>query len=195
MIKLLQRISNWKFILLFFLFFAYMTFYLFPRYQSQLNKLAGEEVQILDARFSYSISEVNNLFDKLGTEGRALYTIVIGRVDMIYPISYAVFCGLLLALLLKTIWRRKPQLIIIALLPVLGALFDYLENFNTLNLLGQYPNIEEQQVAWGELLTRIKQVILVAAVSLIVLLMIILLVKTIIRRKQKRHTTDGFPST
>jgi hypothetical protein len=190
MIKLLQRISNWKFILPFFLLFGFITFYLFPHYQLQLSQAAGEEIKPLDVRFSYSLSEVNYLFNKLGVEGRELYKKVVGRVDMIYPIIYGFFFGLTLAYLLKKISRRKPKLILIALLPVFGVLFDYLENLNTLNLLRQYPNIEEHGVSWGKQVTMIKHMFLFASLALILLLAISLLIKTAIQGKPKRHTIE-----
>jgi hypothetical protein len=184
MIKLLDKGSNWKFILPFFILFCLFTFYVFPSYQSQLVKIVGEQIKPLDTRFSYSLSEVNRLFHDLGTEGRELYATIAGRVDMVYPIVYGALFILVLAYLFKKLSGHKSKLILIALFPILGMLFDYLENFNVLNLLKQYPNINEQQVALCELFTRIKHIVLFGAVGTVLISTVILLIKTAIKKGQ-----------
>ncbi len=91
MLTLLQRTSNWKFILPLFVLFRGVSFYVFPTYQAKMNKVAGVEIQPLDTRFSYILAEVTNDFEKLGAKGRDLYKLIVDRIDMIYPIIYGVF--------------------------------------------------------------------------------------------------------
>lgn len=182
MIRFLQKSSNWKFISPLFILFAFFTFYLFPEYQGRLDKSAGEKVQSLDTRFSYTLNDVNTFFEKLGSEGRDIYSFVVGKIDMIYPVIYGLLFILLLAFLLKKVFPYKKKLILMALLPVLGMLFDYLENFNTLKLLEKYPFLTEKEPAFGELMTRCKHSFLFLSVLLAVILFLIWL-NTLVRKK------------
>lgn len=194
MIKLLYKVSNWKFIIPVFLLFCYFTFYLFPNHQTQLAKIAGEQISPLDTRFSYSLQEVNYLFEKLGIEGRELYATIVGRVDMIYPIVYGILFMLVLMFLLRKLSGRKSKLILVALFPILGSLFDYFENFHILKLIRKYPNITEQDIMLSEQFTRLKHIILFSSLGLVLVASVTLLLKAVIKRKDKRHTTSGFAS-
>lgn len=191
MIKILQRTSNWKYILPLFILFCGVSFFIFPKYQSQLAEMAGEEVKPLDIRFSYTVDEVINDFEKLGVEGRDLYKFIVGRIDMVYPIIYGLFFILVLAYLLKKVTNPDSKFILIALLPLLGMLFDYLENFNTLSLLNNYPNLSEQGVAWGEQMTRIKHGLLFFSIGCALVLAIVLLIKKFMNRKNNTVYHQG----
>ncbi|MCJ8167162.1 hypothetical protein MKJ04_20140 [Pontibacter sp. E15-1] len=156
MISVLNRISTWRYILPLFASFCFVTFRIFPTYSSRLQDIAGQEIQLLDIRFSYATSEVLYDFEKLGTEGRDLYKVIAGRIDMIYPIIYGLLFISVLAYLLKRVTNTNSKLLFIATLPALGVTFDYLENLNTLSLLNDFPNLTDQGVAWGEQMTRMK---------------------------------------
>ena len=185
MIKILQSTSTWKYILPLFILFCGVTFYIFPKYQSQLREIAGEEVKPLDTRFSYTLEEVVSDFEKLGVEGRHVYQFIVGRIDMIFPVIYGLFFILTLAYLLKKITPPHSKWMLIALLPVLGMLFDYLENFNTLSLLKNYPDLSAQGVAWGEQMTRLKHGFLFLSIGLILFLAIGVVIKKLMHRKDK----------
>lgn len=183
MIRFLQRTSTWKYIVPLFLLFCGFTFYLFPHYQSRLNEIAGDKVKILDTRFSYTRDDVINEFKKLKPEGRKLYTFIVGRIDMAYPLIYGLFFILILAYLFKKTTKIDSKVILIALLPALGMLFDYLENMNTLHLLKRYPAISVQNVARGEQMTRMKHGILFISMGLTFFLAVALMFKKIKHRK------------
>lgn len=178
----LSQLSNWKYIVAVFALFAVFSFYLFPKYQARLSEAAGEQVTLLDTRFSYATDEVRLLFDKLGTEGRDIYKGVVG-IDMVYPLVYGILFILILAWLLKSITRPGSQWLMLAMLPVLGVLFDYLENINTLKLLNRYPDISADAVAWGEKMTLMKHSFGVLSVALAVLLAVVYIVKRVMHGK------------
>jgi hypothetical protein len=181
--NLLVRLSNWKFILPFLLLFLIFAAVLFPQYQSRMSEAAGQEIAPLDSRFSYTFDEVRDSFDALGTEGRKIYRFVISRIDMIFPLFYGPLFILVLAWLLKKISGNGSGWILLALFPLIGILFEYLENFNTLSMLDNYPTITNEAVAWGSSMTSFKQVFLMLSVALIATLAIVLAVKTLIRRR------------
>jgi hypothetical protein len=175
--NILDKMSNWKFILPFFILFLIFPIFLFPYHQELMAKAAGEEIMPLDSRFSYSFNEVKTDFDKLGIEGRKVYRSAIGVVDMLFAVFYGPLFILVLAWLLKRLKGRNSNWILLSLFPLIGILFEYLENFNTLSLLDSYPAITESSVSWGEQMTRLKHIFLMLSVALMPILGIALLVK------------------
>lgn len=181
--RILIKMSKWKVILPLFVLFLIFPAYLFPHYQGRMGQLAGQEVIPLDSRFSYNYDEVKNVFDRLGSEGRNTYRFVIAKVDMVFPIVYGALFILVLAWLLKKLIGKESGWILLALFPLIGILFEYLENFNTLSMLDRYPAITEEGVAWGSQVTRLKQIFLIASVAFMPFLAVALLVKSFKRRK------------
>ncbi len=156
MITTLHRLAQWKLVLPLALAFACFTGYLFPNYQAQLSALAGEEVQLLDLYPSYSTAEVQQLFSSIQSEGIAIHQRVTSVWDMIYPLIYTSFTMLLLSLLLKRVCPPNSLLQYLAFFPLIVMGFDYAENFNTLQLLDSFPNLDDALVAKGSQLTNYK---------------------------------------
>ena len=186
---LLIKLSTWKFILPFFILFLIFPSLLFPHYQGRMSGIAGEQVIPLDSRFSYSYDEVTNAFDKLGSEGRNLYRFVIAKVDNFFALFYGPLFILVLAWLLKKLTRKDSGWIFLSLFPLIGILFEYLENFNTLSLLDSYPSITEEGVFWGSQMTSLKQIFLTTSVALMPLLALTLAIKTWKRRQTSPVTS------
>jgi len=68
-------------------------------------------------------------------------------------------------------------------LPLIGALFDYLENFNTLNLLDKFPNITSEQVSYGSQMTQLKWVFLIMSILLVFTLAITITVQKFLMKR------------
>ena len=180
---ILVKMSNWKFILPWFILFLVFAILLFPHYQEKMAESAGQEVIPLDSRFSYTYNDVKNDFEKLGPGGRDTYRFVIARVDMLFPLIYGPLFILVLAWLLRKITGNDSRWILLSLFPFIGIIFEYLENFNTLSLIDSYPAITMESVSWGEQMTRLKHIFLLLSVGLMPLLALTLLIKTIKRPK------------
>jgi hypothetical protein len=185
MIGIINKWSTWKFILPTFLVTVGFSFFVFPAYKSKLTAIAGEVVQPLDTRFSYTAAEVFAAFEKLGVEGRAVYGFVVGCVDMIYPIAYGLLFILVMAGVLKQIVGHDSQWLLVSLLPVAGVLFDFLENFHTLKLLRSFPRLTDENVRWGVKMTQLKYGVLFFSAAVIVVLGIVWLVKTTVKSGRK----------
>jgi hypothetical protein len=181
--NILAATSNWLFILPFFILFVLFSFYLFPDYQSRLTRAAGEEITVLDTRFSYTQEEVLTDFERLGPDGRVLYAVIVGHLDMVYPMVFGFLFVLILAYLLRNVTHPKSNWMFLALLPVLAIFFDYLENFNTLHLLKTFPNITEEAVSRGEKFTFLKHILGLTSVATILTLSVVLVVRKIRKRK------------
>ena len=183
MTNILSKASTWKFILPLFVLVVAFSFFIFPYYQSKLQAIAAS-FQPLDIRFAYTADEVRADFESLGTGGREIYKTVVGKVDMAYPLFYGSFLVLLMANVIKKVVGRDSPRLMISLLPLAGVVFDYLENFNTLGLLRDFPNFSEEAVKWGEMMTRLKHITGMTSVGLIIVFAILILIRRIRRGGQ-----------
>ncbi|MGB1241119.1 MAG: hypothetical protein ACPG49_01270 [Chitinophagales bacterium] len=176
--NLLAKTSNWKFILPALLGFIYCI-YLFQGYQSEMSAIAGEEVLMIDVRESYTLNEINDLFTKIKAEGREVHRYATGVTDMIFPFVYGILFILLAAFFLKKITRPDSNWMYLSLFPILLMLVDYKENFNTLNLLGKFPELTPKMVESASQITGIKSTLVSLSMGLPLILGLIYLGKYI----------------
>ncbi len=179
MTNYLKKASNWKSILLLFIILGGFNFFAFPRYEAKINEVAEVDFKLLDVRLNYTYEDVVEAFDKIGAEGRSIYAFIVVKIDMVYPIIYGLFLILLFFALIQIVFSQNSKLIYLSLIPVIGVIFDYLENFNTLKLLNNYPNITFQQVKYGSHMTQLKWIFLSLTIGLIIILSIVWLYKRI----------------
>lgn len=170
MIEIFKRLATWKLIIPFIILFSVFTFHLFPKYQAEIKAIAGEEIDILDVRASYRFREVKIDFEKMQPEGRAIHQFLTGKIDMVYPLVYGPMLILLLGFFLKGTFKSESKKIYFAFIPIFLVITDYLENFNTLGLLRDFPNITQEGVMWGATLTQLKHFF--SLLSLILLLIV-----------------------
>lgn len=183
MLNFLVKISNWKLIIPALLAYLFFAAYLLPKYQQQMNQIAGEAVQILDLQRTYTLSEVNEFFTKLKPEGRVIYKHVASFVDMIYPFVYGVLFILILTFLLKNLFGDGSNWLFLALTPLLIMLFDFLENINILALLDTFPQLSNDLVERGAMFTSLKWLWVLVTIGLVVLSGIGCFVKMILGKK------------
>ena len=148
---------------------------------------AGQEVEPLDMRSSYSHDEVVALFEILATEGRNVYTTVVGRIDMLYPLLYGSLFILVLAWLLKKVLPHRSRWMLLSFFPLVGMLFDYLENIHILKLLDTFPDLDSNTVALTERFTLLKHAFLFASVGMIMLVGPFFVFKQVLIRKNLAH--------
>lgn len=176
----LKKIATWKTIVPALVLYLAFSLGAFPYYQTKVDELADEKIKALDLRLAYTLEDVERSFAKMGTEGRAITSFISGRIDMVYPMVYGCFLILLITNLSKDTIPRRFYLLLIG--PLLGMLFDYLENFQVLNMLMQFPEITEKQVQTSSLMTSIKWLFILMSLA-IVLVLGLLKVGKFIRRK------------
>lgn len=152
--KEIEKIANWKMIIVLAVVFLFFMLYLFPTYQAEINDIAGYEIQLLDGRFSYTKTVVTKAFEAMGGEGRKMYQFIVGFIDMIYPVVYGCLFFLLLVKLTKR--NLSSRLKLIYFIPLMAVLFDYIENIGILKMLNNYPSIPESQVNINSLATSMK---------------------------------------
>jgi len=132
--NLLVKLSNWKFILPAFLG-TLISVFLFINGMEEMSIIAGEKMELIDARKSYTLEEVNVFFTKLTADGRAVHQQLTGVIDMLFPVILGALSILLLTFFIKNIFGVHSNFLYLALYPIIGMTVDYMENFNTLALL------------------------------------------------------------
>lgn len=172
----IHKFSEWKYIFPLVILFLVFTFYFFLNIQHQINIAAGEELIVLDLRFSYTLNDVNTLFEAMGAEGRKLYQTMVGQIDMIYPLVYGSMLMLLSAFFLKKINLFRHPFLPFLFFPAVLIFLDYLENFNTLRLLKAYPNLTAEAINWGSFLTSLKHIASITCLSFLLVLIVFYLI-------------------
>ena len=132
----LHRVSTGWVALAAMVIFLLFTALVLPR-QSEAG--AGD-VGSPDTSFTYSRDELYRMAEAYGAQGRAAYVRARLTFDVIWPIVYTLFLSTAISWLYGRAfqpgspWRRAN------LAPVLGALFDYLENLSTSVVMVRFPD-------------------------------------------------------
>jgi len=144
--KFHQWTSGWR-VLILLVADGLMMGYIMPLAGGLLAFAANASVMPLDLMFLYTPEKAFAMLDKYGEAGRALYMKIELTADIIYPIVYTLFYGLLLSWLFQRAFKpdspmQKYNVVII------GAwLFDLLENVGIVSMLAMYPN-QPAILAW-----------------------------------------------
>ncbi|GMQ46670.1 hypothetical protein [Vibrio sp. 10N] len=106
----------------------------------------------------YSYDQAMTLLDALGGEGRAFYLTQLA-LDMIYPALFALTYYLLFVWLLSKCGITNGVWQWLAVLPVLSALCDYLENISIWLMLSNYEDVTPLMVEMASLFTVAKSML------------------------------------
>ena len=104
----------------------------------------------------YSQQYALELLKNLGSIGRDIYLYRQLPLDFIYPGLFAVSCCLLLTWILKKSLSINSSMFYWCIVPLVAALFDYLENICIVLMLKSYPKVPELLVTFGSIFTVFK---------------------------------------
>lgn len=145
----LRAIANWKTLTISGVVFVLAAGILFASSASfslpTVYDACGQDAP--DVRFYTSAGELDEFLTECGTDGRTAYR-NLQLADLVYPAIAGLFPALALAVMLDRLRHERPgnrDLTVLALLPLLGAAFDYLENAIAWTALAAYP--EDSPVA------------------------------------------------
>lgn len=102
-------------------------------------KIISNGAGIPDMKFYYTSEEVYRILDLQQQSGRQAYIKFLLFFDTMFPLLYGIaFSALLAKVFLKTFSKTSwtHNLIIV---PLIVAIFDYLENFSIITMLIKYP--------------------------------------------------------
>jgi hypothetical protein len=133
---------------------------------------------VLDLEFAYDPATGAAALDALGPRGRAAYD-RFQIADLVFPATYAVGLGSLVLAL----WRPWPAL---ALVPVVGAVFDYVENDGVFAALRTFPTPSSTALAVASGAGAVKLVLGCVSLGLVVDGLLLRAVRAIRGRRARR---------
>lgn len=138
--------KGWRVFIL-FLADALMMGYIMPVASAIMALAANNSVLPLDLMFFYTPEKAFNMIDQYGVAGRAIYWKIELSADIIYPIIYALFLGLLISWLFQRGFQSDSPMQKWNVMPVGAWLFDLLENVGIVSMLFMYPS-KPASLAW-----------------------------------------------
>ena len=148
--KISEKFHAWaqgRWILVMFIADALMAGYVMPVAAGILAFAANNSVLPLDLMFFYTPAEAYAMIDKYGEAGRSIYWKIELTADIIYPIIYTLFFGLLISWLFQRGFKSNSPMQKWNVMPLGGWFFDMLENVGIVSMLSMYP-AKPELLAW-----------------------------------------------
>ncbi len=131
--------NGWR-VLILLITDAVMMGYIMPLASGILQFVANNHIMPLDLMFFYTPAQAFDMLEKYTAAGRSLYIKIELTADIIYPIIYTLFYGLLLSWLFQRGFKPDSPIQKYNVLPVGAWFFDLLENVGIVSLLAIYPS-------------------------------------------------------
>lgn len=170
---MLQRFSDWMYRVSsgWVAFSALVVFLLFivlvlPGQASKAEADASS-AESPDMSFYYTAEDLYQMADAYGEEGRGVYVRARFTFDLIWPLVYAIFLITGISWVyqrsfaLGSLWQRAN------IMPLLGALFDYLENISTSVVMVRYPSPTAVLDMLAAIFTMLKWVFVIGSFALL----------------------------
>ncbi len=132
-----QKSNGWVTIAILVLFMLFTTFVL-PGQASSAKVNTGID-QSPDTSFLYSVDDLYQIAQAYGEQGRDYYIKARFTFDLIWPLVYMAFLTTTISWSYLRAFKPDSILQKANLTPLLGMLFDYLENIAASIVMGRYP--------------------------------------------------------
>jgi hypothetical protein len=131
--------TGWRVIIL-FIAEALMMGYIMPLAAGIMAFAANNSVLPLDLMFFYTPNQAFEMIEKYAEAGRSIYFKIELTADIIYPIVYTLFYGLLISWLFQRAFKPDSKMQKWNVMPVGAWFFDLLENVGFVSMLSMYPS-------------------------------------------------------
>ncbi len=149
-------------------------------YEARLYADISHQLSSPDTQLFYTSDWLYQLARDLGEEGRRFYIISRLRFDILWPLVFTGFFFVLISLLYKHVTGKKYYLLI----PLMGLVFDYLENLFVSIVFAFYP-IELTSIAvLAGIFTLMKWTMITMTTALIVIGLGLFIIKTMLNKKE-----------
>ena len=142
----LQNLASGRIVLILFILtmaiFSLMIMFTIPKVESFASGIPLFDM----SPAGYSYQQAISLLESLGEEGRNVYLLQQLPIDFVYPGLFAITYALLLTWLFAKSFESDSKIFFLALVPMLGGLFDYLENIGIIIMMKAFPNISQELV-------------------------------------------------
>jgi hypothetical protein len=153
-------------IIIFILFMALIL----PAASAHSQKISGSSASP-DTSLIYSADDIYDMADAYGEQGRRSYVNMRFSFDLVWPIVYLLFMTTVLANLLKC-FDSDSKMRCFVLIPLFGAIFDYLENIFAAITIARFPSKTPVIAQLTPVFTMIKWALLGVGFTLILALLI-----------------------
>ncbi len=134
----LHRITNGWITLIALVIFLAFTAIVLPRQVVKAEAQTGMSVSP-DTSFIYSVDDLYQMAESYGEQGRKAYVRAQFTFDLIFPLVYTLFLVTAISWLAAKIFDPSSPWMRVNLVPVLGMIFDYLENISASLVMWRYP--------------------------------------------------------
>ncbi len=173
-----QQFYKWSkgwLIFVLFLLDAFLSGFLMPLIQGMMQDGKGG-IQVLDLMLFATPAKIFAMIERYGEYNRQFYRAIELTVDIIYPIVYLFFFGLLISWLFKRGFATTSPMRKYNIMPLGAWFFDLLENIAIVILLSVFPS-QPTTLAWILILASTIKWFFVAATILSVLIGLIMAIK------------------
>lgn len=151
-----SKASFWAFLLSFALFVVFMILVL-PSEASSSDQVIGS-VPSPDTSFYYSKAELYQMAEAYGQEGRYYYVDSRITFDILWPLVYTFFLINAISWIFNKTILEESKLRLLNLVPLIGILFDYLENITNMVVMFRYPQPTDILASLAGVITSLKWV-------------------------------------
>ena len=134
----LYGVSNGRIALLSTIIFVVFTVVVLPL-QSDNAADRSEDVGSPDMSFFYSADDLYEMAEAYGEAGRNAYIRTRFTFDIVWPLVYTLFLSTTISWAFQRAFSPQSWMRRLNLAPLIGALFDYLENLSTSLIMYRYP--------------------------------------------------------
>lgn len=135
-----------------------------PRVQSYASDTALFDLSPM----GYTHAQALTLLESLGRAGRDAYLFPQLAIDFVYPGLFAICFSLMLIWLYAKRIQPDSKWLYVAMLPVLGGLFDYVENILIIRMITSFPDVTEGLVSAASSATLLKSAFSTASFLLLI---------------------------
>lgn len=178
--------TGWRVIIL-MIADALMAGYIMPAAAAIMALAANNSVLPLDMMFFYTPERAFEMIEKYSEQGRSIYLRIELTADLIYPIIYTLFFGLLISWLFQRGFSPESRMQKWNAMPVGAWFFDLLENIGIVSMLTMHPS-QPAALAW---LTMILGTVKWAFALISIALVLVGLVRAIMNGFRKQATSTG----
>jgi hypothetical protein len=107
--------------------------------QASKAKAKNGDIGSPDLSFYYSAEDLYRMAEAYGEEGRKFYIRARYTFDLVWPLVYTFFLITGLSWVTRKAFAAGSLWLRSNVVPILGALFDYLENVSTSVVMARYP--------------------------------------------------------
>ena len=134
----LRRVSTGWVALAALIIFLLFTALVLPQQAAKSEQETGSAVSP-DTSFFYSPADLYKIAESYGEEGREAYIRARFTFDLVWPLVYTLFLVTAISWVFGKAFAPESRWQRANLAPLLGALFDYLENLSTSLVMLRYP--------------------------------------------------------